>query len=211
MVVPDHMRISLRPVDHKDGINPAGLFLTMDEFVDMVGKPFPERPFEGDFLDYVFSVTTGHTGAVTDLLAAVEAHEVSFRIKLDNCFGKYSLEIFQNQFSVEDLWSSLDQRGIFKHGLAFPIDLQKPELARVFREVLCNHSVTPETFSSIEDTNALDECFRRGWLHATMIRYEIRYIFATLLHQWFVGYYLETYVAGSNPSLVKPSLLLQSM
>lgn len=84
MIVPDRYRVSFRPIDHKDGIAPAGLLLTTDEFADMVGKSFPEGCFEEDFLDYVFRVTSGHTGAVADLLGIVSAHDVSLRIKLQH-------------------------------------------------------------------------------------------------------------------------------
>jgi hypothetical protein len=79
--IPDHRRVSLWPVDHKDGITPAGLFLTAEEFTDVVVKAYPTGPFEEDFLDYVLLFTAGHVGAVTDLLAAVRAHSVRLHIK----------------------------------------------------------------------------------------------------------------------------------
>jgi hypothetical protein len=63
MVVEDHCHVSLQPVDHGDGIPPAGLFLMPDEFADMVGRSFPTERFEAAFLCYVFRVTAGHTGA----------------------------------------------------------------------------------------------------------------------------------------------------
>jgi hypothetical protein len=84
MIIPDHSRVDLRPIDHGDGITPAGLFLTTDEFADVVGKRDPKQRFEKEFLDYVFRVTAGHVGAVTDLLWIVSAHDVSLHIKLQH-------------------------------------------------------------------------------------------------------------------------------
>jgi hypothetical protein len=77
MIIPDRYRIELRPIDHGDGVTPAGLFLTTDEFADVVGKKYPTERFEQDFLDYVLRVTAGHVGAVTDLLEIVYGHDVS--------------------------------------------------------------------------------------------------------------------------------------
>jgi hypothetical protein len=82
MVVPDCARVGLRSIDHGDGVTPAGLFLTTDEFADMIRKKYPTGRFKKDFLDYVFRVTAGHAGAVFDLLRVVWAHDVSLRIKL---------------------------------------------------------------------------------------------------------------------------------
>jgi hypothetical protein len=82
MVVADCSRVSLQPVDHGDGISPAGLFLKADEFADVVERSAGR--FESDFLDYVFRVTAGHTGAVRDLLRVVMADDVSPHIKLQH-------------------------------------------------------------------------------------------------------------------------------
>jgi hypothetical protein len=76
--IPDEQRVSLRPVDHRDEIPPVGLFLMREEFNDMVKKSATR--FKADFLDYVFHITAGHTGAVKDLLRVVEADGVSLRI-----------------------------------------------------------------------------------------------------------------------------------
>jgi hypothetical protein len=84
LMIPDRYRIDLRPINHGDGVTPAGLFLTTDEFADVVGKRYPTGRFEKDFLDYVLRVTAGHVGAVTDLLGIVYGHDVSLRIKLQH-------------------------------------------------------------------------------------------------------------------------------
>jgi hypothetical protein len=77
IAVMDRARVSLRPVDHGDGIPPAGLFLLKDEFEAMIEKLFPAAYFKAEFLDYVFRITAGHTGAVKDLLQVIQANDVS--------------------------------------------------------------------------------------------------------------------------------------
>ena len=84
MILPKFNRIGLRPEDHKDGIAPAGLLLTREEFTEMVGRVNQAGILADDFLDYVFRVTAGHTGAVVDLLRAVLAHDVSLRVQLQH-------------------------------------------------------------------------------------------------------------------------------
>jgi hypothetical protein len=50
-----------------------------------------------------------------------------------------------------------------------------------------------------EDKQALDQCFKWGWLHATTDGEGATwYIFTTPLHQWFVEYYLGTRVPDST-------------
>jgi hypothetical protein len=93
------------------------------------------------------------------------------------------------------LWSSLDKASIFRRGLPADYEMQRPDIARVFRAVLCNNYVTPQLLGSPEEREALDTCFKWGWLHATAGESgENLYIFTTLLHQWFVEYYLGTSV-----------------
>jgi hypothetical protein len=87
MVAPDHNRVSLRPVYHSHEVPPlpsAGLLLTVEEFTDMVGRAYKAGCFDNDFLEYVFRVTAGHTGAVADLLTVVSSHDVSLRVKLQH-------------------------------------------------------------------------------------------------------------------------------
>jgi len=81
MIIPGHQHVALRPIDHGDGIASSGLFLTEEEFADMVQKGSPGR-FASNFLAFVLSVTAGHPGAVEDLLQIVLAHDVSFCMEL---------------------------------------------------------------------------------------------------------------------------------
>jgi hypothetical protein len=65
--------------------------------------------------------------------------------------------------------------------------------------VLTNNFVTEEMLESTEDKNALDQCFRFGWLHATTMNDHVVYIFATPLHRWFVEYHLGARLAEFTP------------
>jgi hypothetical protein len=78
-------------------------------------------------------------------------------------------------------------------------ELLEPSIARVFHAALANNFVTEKMLDSMEDKNALDLCFRHGWLHATLFQDHPVYIFATPLHRWFVEYYLGAEVAKFTP------------
>jgi hypothetical protein len=111
----------------------------------------------------------------------------------------YSLEIFKTQFPIETLHSCLENVNVFRRGLPSLLELQEPKHARVFRAVLRNNSVSKEMLGDEEDKKALENCFKMGWLHATVGQDGIRYIFTTPLHQWFIEYHLGTKVADSTP------------
>lgn len=164
IIVPYHQQVTLRPIDHGDGIPSAGLSLTSAEFTDMVHRKYPGGRFTQDFLDYVFHVTAGHVGAVYDWLGAVMEHESYHALKPHN--GEYSLEIFQTQFPISEFWSALDKRSTFRGALPTRGHLYSPELSRLFRAVLSNNYVTMEMQDSM-DEKALDLCFKWSWLHGT--------------------------------------------
>lgn len=112
---------------------------------------------------------------------------------------KYSLDNFKTQFPIEDLWSRLYQGFGCRRGLPSTQDLQDPNIARVFRAVLCYNNVTKKTFGSKEEQSTLDHCFKSGWLHAIPGRVEDQYVFTTPLHLWFVEYYLGAMIPDSTP------------
>ncbi|KIM32923.1 hypothetical protein M408DRAFT_313176 [Serendipita vermifera MAFF 305830] len=197
MIVPLRQNVSLRPIDHEDEIVPAGLFLTSNEFTDMVQKKFPAGHFAGEFLDGALHFTAGHAGAVCRLLQAVLAHNSYREVEANN--GEYSLEIFHSQFPISELWLDLDKSSRFRRGLPSLNELQSPKIARVLRAVLSNNHVTKEMMESPDDKQALRQCFEMGWLHATVYQWDTMYIFTTSLHQWFVEYYLGNRVLDPNP------------
>jgi len=58
---------------------------------------------------------------------------------------------------------------------------------------------------STQEKEALYQCFKNGWLHATTMQDHAAYVFTTPLHQWFVEYYLGTNVL--NPTITEKDLL----
>jgi hypothetical protein len=217
---PDKQRVDLRPVDHKDGISPVGLFLTEEEFDDIVNRWMKDHRFSQDFLRFVFEITAGHVGATEDMLRIVKARDVSLLCQIrrftDNCFksyrqlknddGEYSLDNFKKDFSYEALWKGLEGESVFRRGLPPLPDLQNPNIAKVFGEVFCYHAVNEGNFDRPEHRNALDLCWRKGWLHAIMHEDTRLYIFTTQLHKWYVEYYLGMR-ASSTFQVVELSLL----
>jgi hypothetical protein len=77
MIIPDLNHIGLWPINRKNEIASPGLFLTPDEFHDMVEKSFSAHRFSAGFLDYIFDITAGHVSAAKEILGVVSRHSVS--------------------------------------------------------------------------------------------------------------------------------------
>ena|ERR1700722_12343237 len=78
MVIPLVKKITLRPVEHLDGIPPVGLFLTYSEFQTYIAvrHPFDEAKLNATTRELVYSLTAGHVGAIHDLLGFITAQDV---------------------------------------------------------------------------------------------------------------------------------------
>lgn len=208
MLIQSPQHISLRPIEHGDGIPSAGLLLSTDEFNDMIQQRYPVERFTQDFLNYVHEATAGQTGAVKDFLDVVLAHDVSFRLyvritstliiiesyrDIKRSYAAYSLETFRTQFPIRILWENLNGRSIFRRGLPLIPELQDLDVAGVFRSVLTNQYVASK-FLDAPGKVALQRCIKRGWLHAPpqddRSEEEVEHTFTTPLHQWFVDYHL---------------------
>lgn len=76
--VTEPQMVTLRAIQHQDDLPAVGLFFSQDEFDDFISKTYPlqECRFDSSFLDYVFNVTSGHAGAIHDLLSVIAAHDV---------------------------------------------------------------------------------------------------------------------------------------
>jgi hypothetical protein len=75
--IPAYRQVTLRPIDHDDETQPAGLFLTKPEFDDFVALLFRDRhKFDVTFYNWVYNVTSGHAGASKDLIEIASAQEV---------------------------------------------------------------------------------------------------------------------------------------
>lgn len=83
----------------------------------------------------------------------------------------------------------------FKRGLPSDEALQSPATASVFSAVLCRNVVKESEFET-DEKNALQECFRNGWLHAdklgdiNLLR-NVGYFFPSSLHRWCVEWKLS--------------------
>ena len=78
--VSDSQRVTLRPIDHGDGLGAVGLLFSRTEFDDLVRIKFasPENYFDPSFFKAVFKITGGHVGAIHDFVNIVSTHDVRF-------------------------------------------------------------------------------------------------------------------------------------
>ena len=71
IAIPLRNKVTLRPIDHKDGTAPIGLFLTHSEFesfAEKLSRTLPLARFDKTFYDWVYNVTAGHVGAARDVI-----------------------------------------------------------------------------------------------------------------------------------------------
>jgi len=74
----------------------------------------------------------------------------------------------------------------FTRGLPQSEDLQNVAVARVLKKAITSNGI-PKSALRHEDREfkqALDEAWRKGWLHAEKTRRGIRYVFASKIHHW---------------------------
>jgi hypothetical protein len=78
--VSDSQRITLRPIDHGDGLNAVGLLFSRMEFDELIHKQFSSSGyyFHPSFFDAVFDLTGGHVGAIRDFVQITTGHDVCF-------------------------------------------------------------------------------------------------------------------------------------
>jgi hypothetical protein len=74
----DNQRVTLRAIDHSDGLPAVGLLLSQEEMDNLVSVRYPSSRhyFDPSFFASVFHITGGHIGAICDFLEMVAAHEV---------------------------------------------------------------------------------------------------------------------------------------
>jgi len=115
-----------------------------------------------------------------------------------------TLEQFLEATSYTKFITSLMGPSVFWRGLPREQDLQNPSIAMVFRTVLKYHSVTDQHFN-IDERQALQKCFSRGWLHSDLIGHseKIGYFFPSPLHQTFV----ESFLNGSRNAVISEATL----
>jgi hypothetical protein len=74
----DSQRVTLRPIDHEDGLQPAGLLFSRIELDDLISRLCSgHHYFHQSFLDAIFDLTGGHVGAIYDLVKTITGDDVS--------------------------------------------------------------------------------------------------------------------------------------
>ena len=78
IIISDERRVTLRAIQHDDGLPSAGLFFSRMEFDNLVSTmyPSPKYSFDNAFFDELFDLTDGHVGAITEIIRIILAHEV---------------------------------------------------------------------------------------------------------------------------------------
>jgi hypothetical protein len=69
-------RVSLLPDTTNDASPPVGLFLTEEEFPPFINKMFKAGHFDDSFYRWVYEVTAGHIGAITDVIRFAKTQDV---------------------------------------------------------------------------------------------------------------------------------------
>jgi hypothetical protein len=104
--------------------------------------------------------------------------------------------MFLTSISPRELLIRLDAyASVFMRGMPKDEDLQVPAIALVFSIVLRETVVTKSSFLTEGEQDALQLCFRKGWLHADKVREigrpeEVGYFFTSQLHRWYVEWKL---------------------
>jgi hypothetical protein len=105
----------------------------------------------------------------------------------------YTWELFQKTVSLPGFLKHFENpdAGVFRRGLPSDDDLKVLAVAGVFSSVLRAGFVTDTDFTAEHDTSALQQCFRKGWLHSDKLDDdEIGYFFPSSLHRWYVEWKL---------------------
>ena len=87
----DRQQVSLRPVEHPDGLPSAGLYLREDEFTIYISEKSYQQTFDEEFLKMIFHIASGHVGAITEVLQIISAHEVRLWDASNHCLITFSV------------------------------------------------------------------------------------------------------------------------
>ena len=67
--------VTLVPIDHRDGLEAAGLYLTRPEFDEIVNVR--KYSFHPACLDFIFKISSGHAGAMDNVFNNISRDDVS--------------------------------------------------------------------------------------------------------------------------------------
>ena len=105
----------------------------------------------------------------------------------------YTWELFQKTVSLPAFLKHFEHpdAGVFRRGVPSDNDLKVLAVAGVFSSLLRTGFVIDTDFTTEDDTSALQQCFRNGWLHSDKLDDgETRYFFPSSLHRWYVEWKL---------------------
>jgi len=69
--------VTLVPIDHHDGLGAVGLYLTRPEFEEVVN--LRKSSFDPACLDFIFGISSGHAGAMIDVIDVISCDDVGLR------------------------------------------------------------------------------------------------------------------------------------
>ena len=75
MFIKKPQMVTLAPIDHNDGLKPVGLYLTRREFDEIL--ELLNCHFDPECLDYIFDISSGHVGAMRDVINVISCDDVS--------------------------------------------------------------------------------------------------------------------------------------
>ncbi|OCB91863.1 hypothetical protein A7U60_g858 [Sanghuangporus baumii] len=206
---PPGSRITLRPVDHNDGLPSVGILFTEKEYWDLIQLHYRgSSHFDETFFRNVFEVTGGHIGAILGFIQVV-VNDNSYE-DCDRTHAQYTWSTFRRMFSTDEFMRRLTHSfDAFTRGLPLDQDLQEYKKARALATVVGR---LPLTADAVEEDirEGLDECVKMGWLHTDMVHNNngfesVGYFFASPLHQWFVEWKL--FSRSESPIPLQTNLL----
>lgn len=207
MQIRDQQMVTLVPIDHHDGLGAVGLYLTRPEFEELVN--LRKYSFDPACLDFIFRISSGHVGAIIDVIQVISCDDVSlphsYRLVSDITSQSYrkitasqklfTFSDFSEYFTYHRLYTGLQGASIFRRGLPGNDELQTQSVAHVLRAVLCNKVIADTMFPGTEESAALRRCFTQGWLHTDKGVLEnpeiVGYFFASMLHRLFMEWKLS--------------------
>lgn len=76
MFIKQPQMVTLVSTDHDDGVEAAGLYLTRPEFDEITS--LKRYSFDLACLDFIFWITSGHVGAMGDVLHVISSDDIIF-------------------------------------------------------------------------------------------------------------------------------------
>ncbi|KAL5514658.1 hypothetical protein ACEPAG_1974 [Sanghuangporus baumii] len=161
--------ITLRPVDHNDGLPSVGILFTEKEYWDLIQRHYRSSHFDETFFRNVFEVTGGHIGAMFGFIQAVMI-DTSYKV-CEQTNTQYTWSTFRRAFSTDEFMRRrlTHTSGAFTRGLPLDEDVQEYTKSRALSAALDR---SPLAADMVKDDiqEGLEECVKRGWLHTDTIR-----------------------------------------